>query len=252
MSLKYNQIDNYFVLHNKFKINCNIIENIITNKYINNYDNFIENNNIWFIKCKNKLIYLGKIFFPNYIFNDIKHINSDYTDFRKKNIIFIENYSIKLDNDNYKIIKKGTPYYISKGKFSGQYRNMYWYVKDKTDNTKYYIMDCKNYYGNIEYFKFSKKSRHKVLKIGNCRNVWYIGKNGYVTTTFKENNKRKIRYLHQHLLDHYGHTIKKGNLTVDHINRNKLDNRPSNLWVFKDQISHFRTHVYDWKKTGNW
>ena len=81
-----------------------IVENIITNKYINNYDNFIENNNIWFIKCKNKLIYLGKIFFPNYIFNDIKHINSDYTDFRKKNIIFIENYSKKLDNDNYKIL----------------------------------------------------------------------------------------------------------------------------------------------------
>jgi hypothetical protein len=36
-------------------------------------------------------------------------------------------------------------------------------------------------------------------------------------------------YMHAFLMDHIGHGLTKGNLTVEHINRNKLDNRLCNL-----------------------
>ena len=42
------------------------------------------------------------------------------------------------------------------------------------------------------------------------------------------------------------------NQVVHHKNRNKLDNRSSNLWVFNDQKKHHRTHRRDKKRTGYW
>lgn len=39
---------------------------------------------------------------------------------------------------------------------------------------------------------------------------------------------------------------------VHHINRNKSDNRPSNLWVFGSQKEHDRTHRRDKKRFGFW
>jgi hypothetical protein len=39
---------------------------------------------------------------------------------------------------------------------------------------------------------------------------------------------------------------------VHHINRNKNDNRKSNLWVFSSQVQHYITHIKDKKSTGRW
>jgi hypothetical protein len=39
---------------------------------------------------------------------------------------------------------------------------------------------------------------------------------------------------------------------VHHINRDKNDNRRSNLWVFASQGQHFKTHIKDNKNTGSW
>ena len=39
---------------------------------------------------------------------------------------------------------------------------------------------------------------------------------------------------------------------VHHINRNKSDNRSSNLWVFGSQKAHDSTHRKDKKRTGFW
>ncbi len=42
------------------------------------------------------------------------------------------------------------------------------------------------------------------------------------------------------------------NQRVHHINRNKLDNRRSNLWVFNSQRGHTKTHKKDFKRYGFW
>ncbi len=39
---------------------------------------------------------------------------------------------------------------------------------------------------------------------------------------------------------------------VHHINRNKLDNRRSNIRVFKSQQKHYKIHKEEEKKYGQW
>jgi hypothetical protein len=49
----------------------------------------------------------------------------------------------------------------------------------------------------------------------------------------------------------FGHKLSKGSV-VHHKNRDKSDNRLSNLWVFKSQEEHDRIHRKDKKRTGSW
>ena len=48
-----------------------------------------------------------------------------------------------------------------------------------------------------------------------------------------------------------GRKLRPGEV-VHHINRNKKDNRRSNLWVFSSQEAHDKTHRRDKKKFGIW
>jgi hypothetical protein len=49
----------------------------------------------------------------------------------------------------------------------------------------------------------------------------------------------------------FGHKLRKGSV-VHHKNRNKSDNRVSNLWVFESQGEHDRIHRKDKKRFGRW
>ena len=49
----------------------------------------------------------------------------------------------------------------------------------------------------------------------------------------------------------FGHPLSQGSV-VHHINRDKTDNRPSNLWVFRSQRAHDRVHRRDKKRFGFW
>jgi len=81
--------------------------------------------------------------------------------------------------------------------------------------------------------KFSLDNLDKITAVSG---VWYKMSNGYVATYLCQNgkNKRRLRYLHQLVANHYGHG--KGQLSVDHINRNKLDNRTENLRIVSQSI----------------
>lgn len=67
----------------------------------------------------------------------------------------------------------------------------------------------------------------------NYNKTWYLNSNGYVATTYSENGQKIQIYLHQFIINKFNplNTIKKekDNLSVDHINRDKLDNRLCNL-----------------------
>jgi hypothetical protein len=220
-----------YLLNDKILVDKKDLCNIFGNKFVLNPDRYTEINGKFLIQTQNSYVEFEKILF-NETFNDIEFVKlkeGDYYDYRKNNIKFIKKqHKFKAPEiEGITILEHGDPYYITEGKYSGQFRNMYWLVRD-INNNEYYLMNCKNG-DDYDYIKFSKQSLNKVLKIGDKRNVWYIGSNGYVATTFKEDNIRKIRYLHQHLMDHYGNGLLQGNLTVDHINQNKLDNRIENL-----------------------
>lgn len=67
----------------------------------------------------------------------------------------------------------------------------------------------------------------------------YINKEGYLAL------KRSHVLIHRcNAEKKLGRKLKPGEV-VHHINRNKLDNRLSNLWVFKNQAQHSYFHKKD-------
>lgn len=67
----------------------------------------------------------------------------------------------------------------------------------------------------------------------------YKDQNGY--RRFKDSDKLVHRYVAEKKI---GHKLSPGSV-VHHKNRNKSDNRSSNLWVFRSQSDHDRTHKRD-------
>ncbi len=58
--------------------------------------------------------------------------------------------------------------------------------------------------------------------------------------------------VHRHVAaKKLGRPLKSGEV-VHHINRDKTDNRRSNLWIFKNQEQHHITHKKDKKRFGFW
>ena len=78
------------------------------------------------------------------------------------------------------------------------------------------------------------------------RKLTYVDKNGY--KRYCDSDK----LVHKHVAEmKLGRKIRPGEV-VHHINRNKLDNRRSNLWVFESQQKHYKIHKDDKKKYGRW
>ena len=131
--------------------------------------------------------------------------------------------------ENIKIIEKYEGHYNFIGKSAGEELNKYYLVKDINDNKEFYVMICKK----NSYFYFSKKSLNYIL-INDKTNkyyTWYLLKNGYIGC----HNNKTILYSHQLICkSEYGD--ESNTKSVDHINRNKNDNRIENLrWATQSE-----------------
>jgi len=70
----------------------------------------------------------------------------------------------------------------------------------------------------------------------------------YGNRRFKNSGKKVSRWVATKKM---GRPLKSGEV-VHHKDRDKSNNSRSNLWVFKNQDEHTKTHKKDKKKTGYW
>lgn len=119
---------------------------------------------------------------------------------------------------------------INAGCKTGQIRNSYCLVKDSNDitNEEYYLSIVNENDDKTFIMLFNDIDKFRKIEIV-CNPVWYKLSNGYIGTTIRHNNKKVFRYFHQHILDYYSNDNKTH--SIDHINRNPLDNRLTNLRI---------------------
>lgn len=137
----------------------------------------------------------------------------------------LDEYNIP-NKENLKIISSHPGHFVTQGCSFGKLKNAHWLVRDKNDKDKkeYYIMFCEV----NSYTYFSKDDYNDVINpLPDIYQTWYLHKNGYIETkTYKGNHCNT--YLHQAICKKYN-VKERDNLSVDHINQNKLDNRHTNL-----------------------
>ncbi len=235
MLIKSVKNKDYGLLANHIKINMEqgYIVSRLKNACFENFY-FNQNDKMWYFKNYKKDIKLINILYPDKNILEVQFKNNDHNDYLPDNLVLkldpkFENSFI--DPPNYYILADGTSVLIKEGSCAGEYRNMYWKVRDNLNNT-YYLMHIKD----DLYTKISKRDINKVLTFfGNAENkinfrpTWRLFSNGYVACTINNQGKQKVYYLHQLVMDVHDEDLTNYEKTVDHINQDKLDNRRKNL-----------------------
>jgi hypothetical protein len=202
-----------------FSNNKDNIKWYIDNKYL--YTKDINGNNIYFLE---------KIFNVKFESNEWIFKNGNMYDLRRNNIKYKLIETIEFSKwefaKDYEVLKEYVGHKPTMGRKAGQILNPYWNVKHKITGEKIYVMYCIP----DTYCLIAEKNIDDVLKIDkdNINPTWYKMDVGYVATHLK-NSDTKLLYMHQHLLRKELKDKWDDSKTVDHINRNKVDNRIENL-----------------------
>ena len=86
--------------------------------------------------------------------------------------------------------------------------------------------------------------RNKHASYSRSTSKTYTNANGY--RVYKDSGQ----LVHRHMAEmKLGRPLRRGEV-VHHINRNKQDNRPSNLFVFASQQAHWKAHKQDARDFG--
>jgi hypothetical protein len=110
------------------------------------------------------------------------------------------------------------------------------------NNNKDYIVGTLLFKDNIVEFVIDKEDFNKIKE-----RPWHFASGKYISSGIIHESKKKELYLHNLVMNRLEHPGKGATETVDHINRNGLDNRKENLRI----ISQSQQNLNQIKKKRN-
>jgi hypothetical protein len=156
----------------------------------------------------------------NYVFN-----NNNKYDLRKCNVIPYHKYHNEIEK-KHKIIKYITGHTNRIGISANQMKNPLWIVEENGQNI--ILMYCEK----DTIIKLCEKSYKEILDFEeriNEKLTWYLQQNGYVCTTIPKDGG--TIFIHQVITGCYGNGKGTADISVDHIDRNPLNNTYDNLRI---------------------
>jgi len=172
-----------------------------------------------------KISYIEIIFSINQSMNVIKHKNNNKKDLRRSNIEISPQYFAGA-LEGYNVIEYLGGHCSRIGVSSGMIKNPKWKIREE-DGTENIAMYCEP--GVI--CLLCQESYNRVIAFQNNNNngnpvSWHSHSNGYIQGHF---SGKKTLYIHQIILNCHGNGKGTNNISVDHIDRNPLNNKLSNL-----------------------
>ena len=154
--------------------------------------------------------------------------NNNKYDLRRDNVICYPKIYQEIVN-KYNIIDYIPGHYATLGQQAYKIKNCLWKIKDNEKD--FLLMYCEK----DTLCKLCPESYQKILDFeyknnNNKKLTWYKHSNGYIQTHTADNDK-KCYYIHQIIMDCYGNGKGTKNISVDHIDREPLNNTLNNLRI---------------------
>ncbi len=161
------------------------------------------------------------------IYNTFYDYYNIHTKYNKKNTSDIKNLD-KIIKKEYNVICAYTGHRQKIGVDANIEKNRKWKIFDGTAQKYKYLIYCEKDTMVILDKKAIKKIKNYEEKYNNGKKItWYKMQNGYIGGSI---NNTKI-YIHQAIMDHFGYGKGTSKTSVDHIDRNPLNNMYSNLRI---------------------
>ncbi len=174
----------------------------------------------YYLRHNQKISYLEHMF--KYDSSNIEYIfkNNNKYDLRRDNIIIQHIYHNNIIS-KYNVLDYALGHYIEMGKDAYVIKNPIWKIKE--DNKEIWLMYCEK----DTICKLCPISYSKIINYeqnNNCKLTWFKCGNGYIM------NSGNL-YIHQIITGCYGNGQGTKNISVDHIDRNPLNNTFDNLRI---------------------
>ena len=168
-----------------------------------------------------------EITYFNYLYK-LSSDNSIYIVFKNKNKYDLRRSNVEINHifnkyvrEKYNVIEYIPGHIVLKGADSNKMKNPIWKIEE--NNEIYYLMFCcKNCYTILCEKSYKKILYYEINKNDNNKITWCKSSNGYIIGS---NNI----HIHQIILNCYGNGKGTSIISVDHIDRNPLNNKMSNL-----------------------
>jgi len=223
--------DYYFLSYGKYEFILDTEDYIKIRDDLNKTFKLDVNHLYPYYKENNKEInILQHLYHFNYTDNIYSFKNNNKYDLRRGNIVCYPKIYDDLLN-KYNITDYIQGHYSTLGQQAYKIKNCLWKIKE--NEKEFLLMYCEQ----NTLCKLCPESYKKILEFeiknnGNKKLTWYKASNGYIQThTTYTLEDQKCYYIHQIITGCYGNGKGTKNVSVDHIDRNPLNNTFDNLRI---------------------